>query len=678
MKISGICNAILWIILATFTQAAFAQYDNDERVLLTIDENEITVAEFMNVYQKNNVNNDMVDRKSIQEYLDLFINFKLKVREAKDLGMDTAKPFLKELSGYRDQLAEPYFVDEKVNEQLLKNACDRMQYDVRASHILVKLKPEAEPEDTLKAYNKAMEIRQRILNGEDFAKLAREVSDDPSAKDRPAEKNRPGRRGNHGDLGYFSVFDMIYPFENAAYNTPVGEITMPVRTDYGYHIIKVTDKQPALGRAQVAHIYKSFPNFATAEDSVRLENEMLKIYQELQSGAGWEETVRKYSDDKGTIERGGLLPWFGSNRMVPQFIQTVKTLQDSGDYSKPLLTVFGWHIIQLRDRETPGNYEEEKETLKRRLIKDSRAKKSRQAVIKRIRQEYGFEEFPGAREEIYSKLDSSFLNNNWNASVVEDPEKPLLIIGKQTYTKGDFARHLEKNQIRRGIKNPNVFFQEQYDQFAEKACIAYEDKHLEEKYPEFRMLMQEYKDGILLFNLTDEKVWSKAIKDTAGLKRFHEQNKKDYMWDKRVDATLYIVNPELDVDKVKEMVKNDADSGEILEKFNTGDQKHVFIESGKFARGDNALVDKISWGKGISKIYEVREYPSLKSRQGIQDEARVFVKIKEKIKPQPKTLDEARGLITSDYQNYLEAQWIKQLKNKYKVEVNEDVLLSIK
>jgi len=678
MKKVNMLNVIVLFFTLFFISNLFAQSQGDERVLMTIGGDDVTVAEFMNVYNKNNVNNDMVDKKSIQEYLDLYINFKLKVKEAKDLGMDTAATFVKELDGYRKQLAEPYFIDEKVNENLLRTAYDRMKTDVRASHILVKCDENAPPVDTMAAYEKIMKIRERILNGEDFSVIAATESDDPTAADRPGQEGRPGRKGNHGDLGYFSVFDMIYSFEETAYNTPVGEISMPVRTNYGYHLIKVTDRSEALGRAQVAHIYLSFPSFPTKEDSLNNEKKANDIYQELVNGANWDEMVKKYSADKGTIDRGGVLPWFGSNRMVPEFIQTVKTLRDSGDISQPILTMFGWHIIQLKDRKVPGTYEEEKENLKRRLIKDSRAKKSREAVIARIKKEYGYQEYPGNFQEVLLTIDSSFLKNQWKVSQAANLNGPVFILGDGTTTQQDFAEYIEKNQIKRGIKQRDPFLKELTQNFIDENCLDYEDKRLEDKYPEFKMLMQEYRDGILLFNLTDEKVWSKAVKDTVGLNAFYKDNKNNYMWNERIDATIYIINEGTDPDLLREKIKSGSTDEDILNTFNTDEKEVVFIETGKFEKGDNPLIDNTSWSKGISKIYKVSDFPGLKNKPGISDNALAVVKTNRKLKPEPKTLKEARGIITSDYQNYLENEWIKELKGKYEVVVNPEVLSTIK
>ena len=676
--------AILVISCSLFKKTAkdnTPQKEDNGDILLTVGGDEITADEFMNIYNKNNINNDNVDKKSIDEYLDLYINFKLKVKEARDLGMDTVNSFVTELDGYRDQLAEPYFVDEKVNEELLKIAYERMQADIRASHILVKLDQSASPQDTLAAYNKIMEMRERIINGEDFGAVAESESDDISARNRPAQQGRPARKGNHGDLGYFSVFDMIYPFEESVYHTEVGDISMPVRTIYGYHLIMVTDKQPALGKAQVAHIYLSFPNSPTTEDSVKNKVEINEVYQKLQDGEEWTTLVTEYSDDKGSIEKGGVLPWFGANRMVPEFIQNVKLLQDSGQYSLPILTMFGWHIIQLKERRLPGSFEDEKENLKRRLIKDARANKSKEAVIIRIKKEYGYKDYGRDNmDELFATVDTTILQNQWKAEKAKKLNKPIFKIGDKEFNQYDYAVYLEEKQIQRGIKPPETFFFDLYEDYSDEMCIDYEDNNLENKYPEFRMLMQEYRDGILLFNLTDKRVWSKAVQDTAGLQEFYKGISNNYMWEgERLLATIYIINPGIDPDLIREEVKAGTDITSIKKKFNSSDKKDVvFIDKKTFFKGDNTLIDNLPWAKGITQSYQIKDYPAFRTYPGINDGATFFININDVRQPEPKSLDEVRGIATSEYQKYLEEEWIETLKGKYEVVVNEEILGKIK
>lgn len=236
MKKLILCVSIVWGTLAVYAQ------EKENPVVLEIGNKKVTLEEFEAIYKKNADENKTSTPEELKDYLDLYIKFKLKVVEAEALGMDTLPAFVQELEGYRKQLAQPYLSDREVTEGLIKEAYERMKSDVNASHILVKVSQEAEPKDTLAAYNKILKIRKRIITGEDFEKVAAETSEDPSAVK------------NKGNLGYFTVFQMVYPFESAAYNTEVGKISMPVRTSFGYHILKVNDKRPARGTMKAAHI----------------------------------------------------------------------------------------------------------------------------------------------------------------------------------------------------------------------------------------------------------------------------------------------------------------------------------------------------------------------------------------------------------------------------------------
>ena len=652
----------IWILFALFsTLNIFGQAKGDE-VLLTIEDETVTVDEFMRVYNKNNPVDSMVDRKDLEDYLQLYINFRLKVLEAEEMGLDTSGSFKKELAGYRKQLAQPYFKDESLEKSLLQQAYQRKQTDIRASHILVSVDKNAAPEDTLAAYKKAMDIRKRILAGEDFGELAATLSDDPSARDVPEAPNRPGRKGNRGDLGYFTVFDMVYPFENGAYNTETGDISMPVRTNYGYHLIYVKDKQPAIGQVQVAHVYVSHPKTADPGDSASARNKIHKAYELLEEGAEWDEIVKTYSEDKGSAGMGGKLPWFGANRMVPEFILAIRELEEPGDYTEPLKTTFGWHIIKLIERKPVGTFEEEKPGLQNRLYKDMRISLSEDKVMEKIKKEYKFKENTKALDELTEKIDSTLLRGKWNTAVAKRMDKTLFTLGDSSYTQYDFALYLGEKQHNR-ITSIDGFVNEQYSRFKEEKILEYEDSRLEEKYPEFRALVEEYHDGILLFDLTDQKVWSKAVKDTAGLKVYYAAHRDDYMWGKRADAVIYtILDPEnIEVDEVSAMVAGGAPTQEVLEKYNTGGKINIKAEEGLFTEGENDILDKIKWKKNTSEIIN-------------SEEGTFIIKIKGILKPQPKSLDEARGLITADYQNHLEEKWVQELRQKYDWEVNEEVL----
>lgn len=655
----------LFVLMTFFSNSIFAQKP-DDRVLLNIAGENITAGDFMYVYNKNNLNREEQGPEAIKDYLDLYINFRLKVRAAEELGMDTLETFRKELEGYRKQLAQPYFVDAAVSENLLKEAYERKKLDIRASHILVRLDKNAPPEDTLVAYKKAMAIRDRLVNGEDFGKVAAEVSDDPSARDTEASQYRPARKGNMGDLGYFTVFDMVYPFETGAYNTEVGKVSKPVRTDYGYHLIKVTDKEPAFGQVQVEHIFVALPPNANGKDSIQKKMKIDGAYEKIQGGAKFEDVVAEYSEDKGSAGNGGKLPWFGCNRMVPEFIIATRNLPDTGSISAPFSTPFGYHIIKLIGRKPVGTFEEEEQGLKTRLEKDIRNKLSQESVITRIKQENGFKEYPKAKDAVLATLDSNLLKGEWDINKAKGLEKVVFSIGNMKYTQQDLAKYIATKQTKK-TQDISSFFNDTYNAMVVEKCIAYEDSHLEEKYPEFRMLVQEYHDGILLFDLTDKNVWSKAVKDTAGLAEFFAANPGKYMWDKRFHATVVtILKPaQVNSDEVRTMFTNGKTPEEILNHYNTDTTLNILVETSNFSKGDSPIVDKVKWKAGLSPMVDSPSGPS-------------FVFGYEIIPPEPKALQEARGLVTADYQTYLEDKWVKELRAKYNVITYPDVLATLK
>ncbi|MFO7874131.1 MAG: peptidylprolyl isomerase [Bacteroidales bacterium] len=514
---------ILMIGLVSFGTAGFAAESMEDPVLLRIGDETVTVSEFEEIYRKNNVESEVAESKSPGEYLDMYINFRLKVKEAKAQGMDTVSDFVEELSGYRDQLAQQYLVDNEVTEELIEEAWERSQYDIRASHILLNLNEHAPPEDTLAVYEAIMDARRRILEGESFDAVAREVSDDPSARDSEATANRPARPGNGGDLGYFTVFNMVYPFETAAYNTPVGEISMPFRTQFGYHILKVTNRLPAMGQARVAHIMLMAPQGTDEEELKEKEELIFELHEKLEAGADFGELVAEYSEDRRSAQQDGEMPPFTVNRMVPQFIEAIHHLDEPGDISEPVRTDFGWHIIRLIEKDTPPSYERAYSDLKRKVEQGARSELGRDLVIDRLKDEYELQENRDALKAFYDIVDGSIFENEWDVSKASHLDNTLAEFGEQTLTQKDFAAYLDENQRSENPIDVSHYIQMKYNRFLDDEILAYEDDHLEEKYPEFKEIMNEYHDGMLLFEITDEKVWSKAAADTTGLKTFYDE-----------------------------------------------------------------------------------------------------------------------------------------------------------
>ncbi len=637
-------------------------------VLLNVAGENITKSEFLNVYKKNNVKGEVMDKKSLEDYLDLYINFKLKVKEAEEQKLDTFTSFKTELAGYRKQLAQPYLTDREVDDGLLKEAYDRAQWDIRASHILIKVDKNASPEDTLTALKKALKIRDRIIKGEAFDKVAKETSEDPSARDREDPTSKTSVKGNGGDLGYFSVLDMIYPFENGAFTTKVGEVSMPIRTDYGYHLIKVTSKQPAMGKVVVAHIFVSVPKDAKPEDLAGYKTKIDEAYAKLLKGEKYEDVVNTYSDDKGSAAKGGVLPGFGVNRMVPEFIEAIEKLKNAGDYTQPVQTIYGWHIIKLVERKPIKSFDDEKAQLKSRVLKDSRSNKSIESVIARIKKEYNFKEYPQTIQDFNAVVDTSIFEGKWDAQKAQSLTKTMFTLGTKTVTQSDFAQNLASKQSKRPVSNIPAYLIERYKIFADDFCKNYEDGRLEEKYPEFKSLMKEYRDGIMLFELTDKKVWSKAIQDTTGLKEYYEKHKTNYMWDERLDASIFTCK-NADIAKSTRKLLNDIEKGkltenDVLTKINTDSIPSLKIEHKLFSKKDNSIIDSLKWTKAITSDI-------------LKDNKVIFVSVHKQVAPEPKQIKEAKGLITADYQNYLEKDWIEQLRKKYSYTLNKDIFESL-
>lgn len=658
-------KAIVLLALVVLSVAGSAQSKLDKEVLMTIGKQKVTVKEFTDVYAKNNLKSEVIEKKSVDEYLDLFVNFRMKVMEAYAMGLDTNARFKKELEGYRKQLAKPYFTNDEISEELIEEAYQRKLKDIRASHILINCDKHALPADTLKAYNKAIDIRKKALKGQDFGELAVAYSEDPSARDIKAMGNTPARKGNRGDLGYFTVFDMVYPFECGAYNTPVGEISMPVRSDFGYHIIKVTSVTDALGSIQAAHIFLQVAPDATDADVQAASDKANNIYAELmaQNGKNWNDAVSRYSDDRGSVGRHGTLMPFTVNRIVPEFIETLKQLKPD-EISKPVRTNYGFHIIKLVSASGVGPFENERAGIAERVEKDMRSKKSEEVVLQQIKKEYGFKTNDNNLNAFMSSVDSSILKGPFVPAKEVKMNATLFSIGKKSLTVGNFVEYIKAKQttVRFGIPI-QVYAYQLYDAFQSQEILAYADEHLEERYPEFKTLVQEYNDGILLFDLMDKEVWNKAVVDTAGLQAFYERNANKYMWKDRVKACVITVNKPESLPKVKEYLAEGVPFDSLRKVMVRDSVGHVVVRNMFYQHGDNHFVDDTEWKAGTMK-----EFPST------VDNTTVIVNIIEVREPEPKTLREAKGLVTSDYQVELEEKWMEQLHKKYPVKIDQKVL----
>ena len=658
----------LLVLLALMTPALLFAQGWKNKTLVTIGDRNISAGEFMEVYEKNNLNSEVLDKKNVDDYLNMYTRFKLKVIEAENLEMDTMPKFVKEYTGYRKQLAKPYFSNDEGIEALVEEAYDRMQWDVNASHILIKCDAHAVPADTLKAYNKAMDARNRIIKGENFNDVAVEVSEDPSARDIAAI---PGKqrayKGNLGNLGYFTVFDMVYPFETAVYNSKVDELSMPIRTDYGYHIIRLNSKTPACGTIRAAHIFLKVDDNDPMKSDSAMREKAYNIYNEIdKDGKNWDIMVKKYSDDKGSASQGGMLSPFKVVQIVPEFVSVVKQLNDN-EISEPVKTSYGYHIIKLIGKSGIKSFEEEKENITKRVEKDMRVKVSDENVLRHLKKENKFKEYVKVKDAFIATIDTTLKEGKYVVAEGVDTSKTLFKMQKKQYKIADFIEYIEKHQKEQPFMSSGSYAYKLYDEFVKESVFDYEDAHLEEKYPDFKLLVQEYHDGILLFDLMDKQVWKKAELDTTGIKRYYEEHKDEYMWDKRVKTILITVNNDESLARVEELINMDITADSIKSIVKAEGLKGIRVRSPFFQMGDDIDIDEMNWVAGT-----VRVIPST------VDNTTKLIKILEVREPEPKTYKETRGVIISAYQTKLEEDWVKELEAKYPVTVNEKVLNKVR
>jgi peptidyl-prolyl cis-trans isomerase SurA len=490
---------LLLLVVLCCVSSVFSQKRN--KVLLTIDGEKTTVSDFKRVYEKNLDAIDNEEAKDVKKNLDLFINYKLKVKQAYAIKLDTLSSYKKEMEGYKNQLSAPYMQDSAYINKLVKDAYYRTKNEVKAKHILVITPKVPTPKDTLEAYQKIVKIKARLTAGEDFEKVAVETSEDPSARD----DARKGRVGNKGNLGYFSAFRMVYPFEDAAYSTKVGEVSKPFKSRFGYHVLKVDALRLSKGEVEVAHIL-------IKDKTAKGEEVINTIYKKLESDEQFKALARKYSEDAGSKSKGGKLRKFGSGKMVKSFEDVAFSLQDEGGYSKPFKSRFGWHIVQLIKKYPVQSYKELERELKNKVRSSERAQLSKKVIIDRLKNKYTITE---------NEVAKAIFNRKDIRNIVKDSLKAIILtINDKSFTQEDFVNFIKR-------KNNVAVFQ-LFNDFKDQEILGYYKDNLEKVEPEFAYTIQEYRDGLLLFELMQQKIWNKSSKDTLGLKNFFDANLSKY------------------------------------------------------------------------------------------------------------------------------------------------------
>jgi len=643
---------ISFLILVTHLYAQV-----DDPVLFTVNDTPVSVSEFEYIYEKNNGKEANFSEESIDEYLDLYVKFKLKVEKARQLQYDTIQSLQDELAGYRKQLANAYLVDKEVSKELVDEAYERIQKDIKASHILVALPEKASKDKEAEALDRLYAIKEKLDNGADFGLMAQTLSDDKrSAK-------------NKGDLGWITAIlpNGFYEFESALYTLDIGEMSQPVRTRIGYHLVNKTDSRPARGEMNVSHILikdtkngKPVPGARAKADS---------LYQLVVGGTNFEEVARESSDDKSTAKDGGGLGYFGIGLYDLSFEDAAFKLKNDGDISIPIQSKLGWHIIRRNEKKDYSNETKLKSVLKSAVSQNDRFEIARKRKIEDIKKEANFVDNPALLKELTSKLDQSFYSYKWIVPEVPDQKLASFDVTK-SYTLADFVNYCKENGRKRMRYDKNhpidEAVEEMYELYIDEKTVAFEEANLEKKYPDFRSLMREYSEGVLLFEVTKENVWDKASRDTVGLQSFFDQNKSNYKWKPRAEVSEYAIkttdkNILRQINKRAEEMSPEEVKKSIEDEFGlTVYLKTIVYEN------DAEQVAHLKWKKGHHEV----------TLDKVNSES-VITRVNRLLPAGQKTLKESRGYVISDYQDVLENEWVNSLKAEFPIKINEEVLSSL-
>lgn len=647
----------LYLGFLYFLTAICVGQSTQNDVLFTIGDKSYYTDEFTRVYFKNL---DLVKdeaQKDLDHYLDLFIGYKLKLNKAYALGLHENKKYITELKSYRNQLAKNYTTDTEVTEELVQEAFERMQKEVNAAHILIKIPDNATPEDTLKIYNRTIEIRNRALAGENFNDLAKEYSDDKSALE------------NGGELGYFSAFRMVYPFETAAYNTAVGNISMPVRSRFGYHLVKVNKVRPHRGEVTVAHIMILNPAEESSEATAKASNTIHDIYKKIQQGEDFETLAKQFSQDRNSAANGGLLQRFGSGQLSSEiFENTAFSLTEAQPISKPIQSQFGWHIIKLIQKHPVKTFDELKVDIESKISKDERSKIIAASMNEKLRDKYSVKTNNKALKSLQKVLNDDFYKGTWKAPENKSPyeKEVILTIENNTFTSADFLEFLAGQQKgNQHFTSLDKLLKAKYEDYINVQLNKYYDDHLEQEFPEFAAVMEEYRGGLLLFDLMEKEIWERAKTDTIGLKKFYEVNQANYAWETRYDATIASTTNEKVAKKILAMMRDKQPVSIIKAAFNTDDNIAVIFNEGVFETNHPAIPQTTNVNKGISKIIK-------------QDDHFYILDVKEILPAQSKKFEECKGKVINDFQQMMEENWVNALKTEFQVKVNYQVFEKLK
>lgn len=626
------------LIVVVFSLVFQFIHAQKKAVLFTAGNEAVSAEEFIYLFRKNHPDKTTYESTEINEYLDLYIQFKLKVAEAKSRGLDTTAAFQREFTQYRQELRKPYLPETKAIDSMSQAVYQRMKEEVSAAHILIGIPPDQAGGDTLKAYEEIMRIRTEILNGGDFGTLAARYSADPSAK------------FNQGQLGYFTALQMVYPFEQAAYSLHVGEISKPVRTRFGYHLIKLNDRRPSSGKVEVAHI---MIRVASEQDEVTARNKIFEAHDKLRAGMAWDEVCNEYSGDSGTKSNGGKLKPFGVGEMgaVQNFEGVAFSLSNPGDISDPFKTQYGWHIVKLLQKIPLPSYPEMAASIKGKLMNDERVMSVRKQIHDEVKKKVSFKEQTTIKDSVFNAADSTLQKGKFSGFKRSLKNEVLFSTDQRKYTVDDFDAFIKLHG-----RPSNIDFRKYiellYNQFVDESIMQRWEREIISAKPEFGFLLREYYEGILLFDIMEKEVWSKASQDSLGQVEFYENNKMLFQAGDRALGKIFISTNGQAIDHLAQL----AGKGSEAEANAFALEQKIKMEGGYLKKGDRPVLSEVPWRRGVHRLEKNGSY--------------YLIWLKEILGPGVMSFQESRADVISKYQASLEKAWVEKLKKKFAVKVN--------
>lgn len=652
-----------YLLFCTLAASSFfVTAQTSDPVIMTVDGKDIKKTEFEYIFNKNN-NETSIDKKSLDEYLVLFKNFKLKVAEAEALGLDTTETFHKEFKEYRSLLAKPYLSEWKKDETEIKRAYSYLPDLVDVSYLVVPVNDMSTfngqmfPADTLETYKKMKSICKEYAKGAKFEDLVVKYSADT----RTAQLSRPGH------VGWNSAQHLHPLFAERIFETKVGEISEPIHIGNAYHLFRINGRKPNPGQVNASHILILCQDNASPKEKAEAGKRINDLYDQAIEGADFGQLATEFSEDKGSAQNGGNLGWFDSGRMVPEFDEAVFSMNTIGEVCKPIKTTYGYHIIKLLDkRPFDLKYDDVKGELESQLNRFGYRFEILSPTINRLKEEHNYQ----LNETSYNALLKEALTVHPSDSLFytkfEDNKDELFKVDGQSYSVSDFVTYVSSNPKTPYLISTEVL-QHIFNEYEFNALVNAEDKILEDKYPEFRNLVQEYRDGILLFEISNQKVWERSSSDIEGLETFFAKNKNKYAWsDPHYKGYVVLAKDKKMQKKMrKEIKKMEPDSAAqyLVDNYKVGDVTYVRLERGLWIKGDNQYVDEAIFNTGKATLPE--GYSS-------------FFVIGKLLPDMPESYTDVRGQVITDYQDYLEQEWLKELNSKYPVSVNKEVLKTVK